>query len=204
LKRASHCFKRLWVSVDVVEVQMRRLGGRLSRRGHGMERNPSSAGEGGDRLAAVADELIAGCDDSGERGSHGSAVDLGQDPRRKSLPCGRGRRGRECCPDEGPDVEPFRRVPKSTPNAIRAKFVIHALEVGPRDGLWPHSIPGESRSLRPLLNPAMPSPKKKRSIIPQVGSSGTDVASALLAVEASEAVGVESSELAIGGARPKS
>ena len=46
------------VGVDVVDVQMRRLGGRLSRRGHGVEGNAGPAGEGGQRLAAIADEMI--------------------------------------------------------------------------------------------------------------------------------------------------
>ena len=55
------------IGVDVVDVQMRRLTGRLSRRRHGVEGNPGSAGESGDRLAAVADEMIARRDDAGER-----------------------------------------------------------------------------------------------------------------------------------------
>jgi hypothetical protein len=67
------------VGVDVVDVQVRGLGGRLSRRGRGVERNPGFAGESGDRLAAVADEVIARRDDPGERGCHRSAVDLRQD-----------------------------------------------------------------------------------------------------------------------------
>ena len=42
------------VGVDVVDVEVRRLGDRLSRRRHGVERNPGSAGESGDRLPAVS------------------------------------------------------------------------------------------------------------------------------------------------------
>ena len=67
------------VGVDVIDVEVRRLGGRLSRRGYGVERNPGSAGESGDRLPAVADEMIARRDDPDERCFHRSAVDLRQD-----------------------------------------------------------------------------------------------------------------------------
>lgn len=67
------------VGVDVVDVQVRRRRRRLSRRGHRVEWNPGSAGEGGDRLAAVADEMIARRDDAGEGGPDRSAVDLRQD-----------------------------------------------------------------------------------------------------------------------------
>ena len=44
-----------------------------------MERYPGLAGESRDRLAAVADEMIARRDDFGKRGAYGSPVDLGQD-----------------------------------------------------------------------------------------------------------------------------
>ena len=44
-----------------------------------MEGNPGSAGESGDRLAAIADERIARRDDAGEGEAHRSAVDLRQD-----------------------------------------------------------------------------------------------------------------------------
>ena len=44
-----------------------------------MERDPGFASESGDRLAAVADEMIAGRDDAGEGGPDRSAVDLRQD-----------------------------------------------------------------------------------------------------------------------------
>ena len=67
------------VGVDVIDVQVRCLGGRLSRRRHGVEGNPRLASESGDRPAAVADEMVARRDDAGERGSHRSAVDLRQD-----------------------------------------------------------------------------------------------------------------------------
>ena len=67
------------VGVDVVDVQVRRGACWLSRRRHGMERNPGFASESGDRLAAIADEMIARRDDSGEGEAHRSAVDLGQD-----------------------------------------------------------------------------------------------------------------------------
>ena len=67
------------IGVDVVDVQMRRLGGRFARRGHGVEGDAGSAGEGGDRPAAVADQMVARRDDSGKRGAYGSPVDLGQD-----------------------------------------------------------------------------------------------------------------------------
>ena len=67
------------IGVDVVDVQVRRRGGRLSRRRHGVEGNPGSTGESGDRLAAIADKMIARRDNSGEGEAHRSAVDLGQD-----------------------------------------------------------------------------------------------------------------------------
>ena len=67
------------IGVGVVDVQVRRRGCRLSRRWHGVEGNPGSAGESGDRLAAIADEMIARRDDSGEGEAHRSAVDLRQD-----------------------------------------------------------------------------------------------------------------------------
>ena len=66
------------IGVDVIDVQMRRLWGGLSRRRHSVEGNPGFARKGGDRPAAVADQMIAVRDDAGERGCHGSAVDLGQ------------------------------------------------------------------------------------------------------------------------------
>ena len=44
-----------------------------------MEGNPSSAGESGDRLPAIADEMIARRDDAGEGEAHRSAIDLRQD-----------------------------------------------------------------------------------------------------------------------------
>jgi hypothetical protein len=44
-----------------------------------MEGNPGSAGEGGDRLPAIADEMIARRDDAGKGEAHRSAVDLSQD-----------------------------------------------------------------------------------------------------------------------------
>jgi hypothetical protein len=44
-----------------------------------VEGNPSSAGESGDRLAAIADAMIARRDDAGEAEAHRSAIDLRQD-----------------------------------------------------------------------------------------------------------------------------
>ena len=46
------------VGVDVVDVQVRRGGCWLSRRRDDVEGNAGSAGESGDRLSAVADEMI--------------------------------------------------------------------------------------------------------------------------------------------------
>jgi hypothetical protein len=60
------------VGVDGVDVQMGRLRGWLSWREHGVERNPGSAGEGGDWPAAVADQRVVLGDDSGKRSSYGS------------------------------------------------------------------------------------------------------------------------------------
>jgi hypothetical protein len=67
------------VGVDVVDVQMRRFRGWLSRRRHGVERNPGPAGEGGDRPPAVADQMVVRRDDAGKCGPHRSAVGLRQD-----------------------------------------------------------------------------------------------------------------------------
>src|SRR5271154_7592444 len=47
-------FEAAVVSVDVVDVQMRRLWGRLSRRRHGVKGNLGLARKGGQRLSALA------------------------------------------------------------------------------------------------------------------------------------------------------
>ena len=44
-----------------------------------MEGDAGSAGEGGDRPAAVADQMVVRRDDSGKRCAYGSPVDLRQD-----------------------------------------------------------------------------------------------------------------------------
>jgi hypothetical protein len=49
------------IGVDVVDVQMRRLEGRFAGQGRGVEGDAGSAGEGGDRPAAVADQMVARC-----------------------------------------------------------------------------------------------------------------------------------------------
>ena len=67
LKRLSHCLQATVVGVDVVDVEASAPRGWSSRRQRGMERNPGFSGESGDRLAAVADERIAGVRD-GEGG----------------------------------------------------------------------------------------------------------------------------------------
>jgi len=72
-------FEAAVVGVDVVDVQMGRFRGWLSWREHRVERNPGSAGEGGDWPAAVADQMVVLCDDAGKRSSYGSTVDLRQD-----------------------------------------------------------------------------------------------------------------------------
>lgn len=66
------------IGVDVVDVQMGRLGGRFARRGDGVKGDAGFAGEGGDRPAAVADQMIGGRDNSGKRCAYGSPVDLRQ------------------------------------------------------------------------------------------------------------------------------
>jgi hypothetical protein len=66
------------VGVDVVDVQMRGFGGGLSRRRHGVEGNSSFAGEGGQRLAAIADERIAGGQDPRQHGGDRGAVGVRQ------------------------------------------------------------------------------------------------------------------------------
>src|SRR5271169_3782953 len=67
------------VGVDVVDVQMGRFRGWLSRRDHRVERNPGSAGEGGDWPAAVTDQMVVLCDDAGKRCAYRSPVNLRQD-----------------------------------------------------------------------------------------------------------------------------
>ena len=44
-----------------------------------MEGDPGSSRKSGDRLSAIADEMIAWRDDAGERGADRSAIDLRQD-----------------------------------------------------------------------------------------------------------------------------
>ena len=56
------------VGVDIVDVEVGRLGSWLARRGRGVEGNAGAAGEAGDRQAAVADEVI------GRRDSPASAA----------------------------------------------------------------------------------------------------------------------------------
>src|SRR5271165_2458334 len=67
------------VGVDVVDVQVGRLRGRFSRRGHGMKRYFGFAGEGGDRPASVADQVVFACDNASQRRADRSAVGLRQD-----------------------------------------------------------------------------------------------------------------------------
>ena len=47
-------------------MQMGRFGGSFSRREHGAERNPGSAGEGGDGPTAIADQMVVLRVDVGE------------------------------------------------------------------------------------------------------------------------------------------
>ena len=44
-----------------------------------MKGDPGSSRKSGDRLSAIADQMIARRDDAGERGADGSAIDLRQD-----------------------------------------------------------------------------------------------------------------------------
>ena len=46
------------ISVDVFDMQVRHPGGRLSPRGHGVKGDLGPAHEGGQRLAAIPDEMI--------------------------------------------------------------------------------------------------------------------------------------------------
>ena len=75
------------VGVDVVDVQVRRVGGWLSWRRHGVEGNPGSAGEGGQRFAAIADEMIAGRHDPRQHGGDRGAIGVQQNGvQRRALP----------------------------------------------------------------------------------------------------------------------
>ena len=59
LKRLQPLLQAAVIGIDVVDVEVRRRGGRLARRGHGVKGDFGFAGEGGDRLPAVADEMIS-------------------------------------------------------------------------------------------------------------------------------------------------
>ena len=66
------------VGADIIDVQVRRLRGRLSRRGHSVEGNAGSAREGGQRLAAISDEMICGRNDARQHGGDRGVVVLRQ------------------------------------------------------------------------------------------------------------------------------
>ena len=78
LNRPSHCLTAV-IGVDIVEVEVRRVRKGLSRRRHSVKGDFGFSGEGGDRPAAVADQMIFGRDDAGQRGPDRSAVILRQD-----------------------------------------------------------------------------------------------------------------------------
>ena len=80
-----------------------------------MEGNAGAAGEAGDRQAAVADEVIGRRDESGQRRVDGGARDLRQNGVEGRALKGRGRRGREYCPDRDRDGGPSR--PACAPRA---------------------------------------------------------------------------------------
>jgi hypothetical protein len=61
VEAAEPLLKAAVIGVVVVDVQMRRLGGRFARRGHGVEGDAGSAGEGGDRPAAVENQNMWYC-----------------------------------------------------------------------------------------------------------------------------------------------
>ena len=65
--------------VDVVDVQMGRLRGRLSWRELRQERKPGSAGEGAVWPTAAADQMVDLCDHADKRASDGSHGDVRQD-----------------------------------------------------------------------------------------------------------------------------
>jgi hypothetical protein len=54
------------VGVDIVDVKVRRLGRRFSRRGQGVKGNLGPARERRDGLPAVTDEMVARRDDASE------------------------------------------------------------------------------------------------------------------------------------------
>jgi hypothetical protein len=67
------------IGIDIIDVQVQRVRGPLSGRRHSVKGDPRSSRKSGDRLSAIADQIIARRDDAGERGSDGNAVDLRQD-----------------------------------------------------------------------------------------------------------------------------
>ena len=63
------------VGVDIVDVQVGRRGSRLSRRRHGVKGDLGPAREGGQRLAAIPNEMICGRNDARQRrGDRGAVV----------------------------------------------------------------------------------------------------------------------------------
>ena len=73
-----------------------------------MERNPGSAGESGQRLAAIPDEMICGGNDAPQHGGDRGAVGLRQNGvQRRALPVARDEDG-NVVPDRVLDAAPFR------------------------------------------------------------------------------------------------
>ena len=66
------------IGVDVVDVEVGRLGAGLARRGHDVDRDVGPAGEGDDGLSAVADEPVGGGDEAVEGRRDRGAVHVRQ------------------------------------------------------------------------------------------------------------------------------
>ena len=97
------------VGVDVIDVQVRRLGGRLfPAKAWAVKGNFGLAREGGQRLAAIADEMISRRYDARQHGGDRGAVVVRQNGvEGRPLPVA-GDKEREYCPDKGRDAWPFR------------------------------------------------------------------------------------------------
>ena len=78
MERAQPLFEPAVVTIDVVDMQVRRLWSRTAGFRQDTARNFRLAGEANDRLAAVATELIVRRDHTIKSGRDGSPVEFGQ------------------------------------------------------------------------------------------------------------------------------
>ena len=97
------------VGVDIVDMQVRPRGDRLSRGRNGVKGDVRLAGKGCQRFAPIADQGLCGLTTPANAVAIEALSSCGRRCRR-SLPSGRGRQAWGCCPGEAPDGGLFRRV----------------------------------------------------------------------------------------------